>query len=263
MSLEITPIPAFNDNYIWLLQHHGNKRVSVVDPGDAAPVLALLQAQGLELVTILITHHHADHTGGIAALRAAYPQVQVVGPQSTKIQGFDQTLSEGDKIRVLGLEFAVLEIPGHTLDHIAFYWADDAVDMAPILFCGDTLFAAGCGRIFEGTPAMMLNSLQKLQRLDAATRVYCAHEYTVANLRFALAVEPDNQDLQQRMADTVELRAADIPSLPSTIELEIRTNPFLRCHTDVVAQTVARQCGVEVQDITNTFGQLRAWKDNF
>ncbi len=262
MTVKIRPIPAFNDNYIWLLQQDNNPSVCVVDPGDATPVLALLTAQGLTLESILITHHHADHIGGVAQLQAAFPAVQVYGPQSAKIHCLNHTLKQDQTVTVLGVDFTVLEVPGHTLDHIA-YFASASDQHPPILFCGDTLFAAGCGRIFEGTAPMMLASLQKLSGLDASTRVYCAHEYTLANLRFALAAEPDNQDLQERMATSTRVRQAHKPTLPSTIDWENRTNPFLRCHKEVIAQTVAAHCGVEVQDTTTTFAQLRAWKDNF
>ncbi len=262
MTVKIRPIPAFNDNYIWLLQQDHNPKVCVVDPGDATPVLALLAAEALTLETILITHHHADHIGGVPRLREAFPEVQVYGPQSAKINCLTHTVKQDQTLRVLGIEFTVLEVPGHTLDHIA-YFAPAKDSQAPILFCGDTLFAAGCGRMFEGTAPMMLASLQKLSSLDPDTRVYCAHEYTLANLHFALAAEPSNQDLQARMDTTTRIRQAQKPSLPSTIAWENRTNPFLRCHKEVVAQTVAAHNHVEVQDVTATFAQLRAWKDNF
>lgn len=262
MSVKIRPIPAFNDNYIWLLQQDHNDMVCVVDPGDAPPVLDTLKTEGLTLGSILITHHHADHIGGVKALKEAFPQAQVYGPQSAKIECLNHTLKQNDQVMILGLEFAVIEVPGHTLDHIAYY-AEESVFAAPILFCGDTLFAGGCGRIFEGTPPMMLTSLQKLGALRSNTRVYCAHEYTLANLRFALVAEPDNKDLQVRLAATTKVRDAGAPSLPSTIDWENRTNPFLRCHRNAVAQTVAAHSGVKVQDVTTTFAQLRAWKDNF
>lgn len=262
MNLNIRPIPAFNDNYIWLLQQDQNPNICIVDPGDAAPVLALLKKEGLTLANIIITHHHADHIGGVKELLAVFPRAQVYGPHSAKIDCISHRVKQGDHFQVLGLEFAVLEVPGHTLDHIAYYFNGDA-ETDPVLFCGDTLFAGGCGRIFEGTPPMMLTSLEKLSSLPGNTRVYCAHEYTLANLRFALAAEPNNQDLQERMATTEEMRAAGIPTVPSTIALENRTNPFLRCHKEAVAQTVCAHSGVEVQDVTATFAQLRAWKDNF
>lgn len=262
MNLKIRPIPAFNDNYIWLLQHGQNPSVCIVDPGDAAPVLAVLKDEGLTIGCILITHHHADHIGGVKDLLAAFPEAEVYGPHSTKIDCISHRVKQDDHFQVLGLELTVIEVPGHTLDHIAYYVDGDAND-APMLFCGDTLFAGGCGRIFEGTPPMMLASLKKLSSLHSDTRVYCAHEYTLANLRFALAAEPSNEDLPGRIATTMKLREAGTPSLPSTINWENRTNPFLRCHKDAVAQTVSAHTRVEVQDVTTTFAQLRAWKDNF
>ena len=244
------------------MQREDNPVVCVIDPGDAAPVLALLEAEALTLGQILITHHHADHIGGVKALIDAFPEVEVYGPKTPKIDCINHTVQQGQNVFVLGVAFTVLEVPGHTLDHIAYYAAANPLSEA-ILFCGDTLFAGGCGRIFEGTAPMMLSSLKKLSSLPANTRVYCAHEYTLANLRFALAADPSNQELQVRMEAVAKLRDAGIPSLPSTIDWENRTNPFLRCHIHAVAQTVAAHHNVEVQDVTTSFAQLRAWKDHF
>ncbi|MEO7160988.1 MAG: hydroxyacylglutathione hydrolase, partial [Polaromonas sp.] len=186
----LIPIPAFADNYLWLL--HDGKRALVVDPGDAAPVLRALKQSALQLESILVTHHHADHTGGVDALREA-TGATVYGPATERIPLPSKPLREGDTVHALGLEFQVLDVPGHTAGHIAFYTPD--MDGKPLLFCGDTLFSGGCGRLFEGTPAQMLASLDKLAALPGATRVCCTHEYTLANLRFALAVEPDNAEL--------------------------------------------------------------------
>ncbi|MGB1140891.1 MAG: hydroxyacylglutathione hydrolase, partial [Halioglobus sp.] len=192
--LNIRPVPAFDDNYIWLLADTGTREACVVDPGDAAPVIAALDEEKLTLTSILITHHHFDHIGGLKTLCEAYSPT-VFGPFNDAIEPVQTRLRAGDSIEVLGNTFSVLEVPGHTLDHIAFYHAGEQ----PLLFCGDTLFAGGCGRVFEGTPPMMWESLKSLTELPANTRVYCAHEYTLANLAFAAAVEPDNEALQARI----------------------------------------------------------------
>ena len=263
MTLNISPIPAFNDNYIWMFQCGAEKQVGIVDPGDAAPVLERLAGQGLQLHTILITHHHADHTAGIAQLLEAFPNANVIGSHSSKIASLKQRCKQGDTVSVLGLDFEVIEIPGHTLDHIAFYLPSCAALAEGAVFCGDTLFAAGCGRIFEGEAAMMHASLSKLNALPGTTLVFCAHEYTLANLGFALAAEPENTDLQARLLATKAMRTANLPSLPSNIALEQRTNPFLRCHNKDLARMVATHAGKEAHNEIDTFAQLRAWKDNF
>lgn len=263
MILNISPIPAFNDNYIWMLRLGDARQVGIVDPGDAKPVLERLRRLDLQLHTILITHHHADHTGGVADLLAAFPNANVIGPHSSRIPSIKQPCAQGDSVSAMGLRFEVLEIPGHTLDHIAFYLPACAALEDGAVFCGDTLFAAGCGRIFEGEPTMMRNSLAKLAALPSSTLVFCAHEYTLANLRFALAAEPSNVDLQERLAATSTLRDAGTPSLPSNIALEKRTNPFLRCHNEVLAKMVAKHSGQKAQSEIDTFAQLRAWKDKF
>lgn len=263
MTLNISPIPAFNDNYIWMLQRGAEKQVGIVDPGDATPVLEMLASRGLQLHTILVTHHHPDHTGGIERLLEAFPNANVIGSHSSKIASLKQRCKQGDTVNVLGLDFQVLEIPGHTLDHIAFYLPSCAALEQGAVFCGDTLFAAGCGRIFEGEAAMMYASLAKLDALPGTTLVFCAHEYTLANLGFALAAEPDNTDLQLRMEATKAMRAANLPSLPSNIALEQRTNPFLRCHNKDLARMVATHAGKQAHNEIDTFAQLRAWKDNF
>lgn len=263
MTLNISPISAFNDNYIWMLRLGADKQVAIVDPGDARPVLELLKAQDLQLNTILITHHHADHTGGIEQLLEAFPDANIIGPHSSRIASIKQPCKGGAAISVLGLRFEVIEIPGHTLDHIAFYLPSCASFEQGAVFCGDTLFAGGCGRIFEGNPAMMHESLAKLEALPATTLVFCAHEYTLANLGFALAAEPDNADLQARLLATRTLRDAKCPSIPSNIALERRTNPFLRCHNEVIAKMVTAHSGKLARSEIDTFAQLRAWKDNF
>ncbi|MES2820308.1 MAG: hydroxyacylglutathione hydrolase [Pseudomonadota bacterium] len=256
--LQIDALPAFTDNYLWLLQDSVRRRCAVVDPGDAAPVLAWLEAHpDWQLGDILITHHHPDHTGGIMALKNA-TGARVLGPARETIPGRDQALMEGDCVEVLGLEFQVLEVPGHTLGHIAYYQAQQAV-----LFCGDTLFAAGCGRLFEGTPAQMFDSLSRLAALPEQTQVYCTHEYTLSNLRFAQAVEPQNPAIAQRLEEVTQWRAAGRISLPSSLALERLTNPFLRCTEAAVKTKIAERNGERPRKPGEVFADLRAWKDVF
>jgi hydroxyacylglutathione hydrolase len=256
--LTIEPIPAFNDNYIWLLYDTQSREAAVVDPGDAAPVLQTLQDMQLKLTGILITHHHFDHVGGVAELVTACNPV-IYGPHNPAIAGISQRLRAGDRIEVLGQSFEVLEVPGHTLDHIAYYHGGDM----PLLFCGDTLFAGGCGRLFEGTPAMMHQSLQKLAALPPATRVYCAHEYTLANLAFARAVEPDNVELLRRVADAEATRARDEPTVPSDLGLELATNPFLRCSREDLIASLQAQGKLAGKSPVDVFATVRGWKDQF
>jgi hydroxyacylglutathione hydrolase len=255
--LNIQPIPAYDDNYIWLLSD-ANGQAVVVDPGDAAPVLAALHSQNLTLAGILITHHHFDHVGGLEALREAWHPV-VYGPDNPAIGGIDKRVGSGDKVTVLGIEFDVLEVPGHTLDHIAYFHRGQR----SLLFCGDTLFAGGCGRVFEGTAAMMHNSLQRLAALPADTEVYCAHEYTLANLAFARAVEPDNGVLAQRQADAQAKRERDQPTVPSILGEELATNPFLRCDQPALLETLRAQGRLEGSAPAEVFATVRGWKDNF
>jgi len=228
MQLICEAIPAFSDNYFWLL--HNQQQAVVVDPGAAAPVINKLQQHNLQLCAILITHHHADHTGGLSKLlqNAAVP---VYGPANKSITNITHSLHQGDTVHIseLDADFEILEIPGHTADHIAYY-GDRR------LFCGDTLFCGGCGRLFEGTPEQMYHSLQKLAALPSDTHVYCAHEYTLANLNFALSVDNENLQLQQRLRQTEQLRQSGLITVPSTLADEIATNPFLRCHTPALKQ---------------------------
>lgn len=251
----ILPLPAFKDNYIWVLRL--GRQVVVVDPGDAQPVLDYLSAQNLTLTAILITHHHADHVGGLPALKKAWP-APVYGPRHEPIQGITVPLSEGDRVEIaeLGLRFEVLDIPGHTRAHIAYYGAG-------LLFCGDTLFACGCGRLFEGTPAQMHASLSKLAALPEDTRVFCAHEYTLSNIKFALAVEPQNAALVARAQSDAALRAADQPTLPSTIGREKATNPFLRVNETAVIAAAQQQRGAKSGDPVEIFAAIRQWKNEF
>jgi hydroxyacylglutathione hydrolase len=254
-NLRITPLPAFSDNYFWLLARGGS--AAVVDPGDAGPVERALEEHGLRLDAILVTHHHADHVGGVATLKHRFTPT-VYGPAYESIPARDRALSGGDTIEALGTRFEVIDVPGHTAGHIAYYAASESA-----LFCGDTLFACGCGRLFEGTPAQMHASLSALAALPGQTRVYCAHEYTLANIRFALAVEPGNAELQQRALDAEALRRRGEPTVPSTIALERATNPFLRCDAaEVRAAAARRKRGAETSPVT-TFATLREWKNGF
>lgn len=255
--IHLLPLPAFQDNYIWIV--HDSQHAWVVDPGDAAPVQAWLQSEGLALAGILLTHHHADHTGGVAELRAQHP-VPVYGPAYETLPEPVQRLSGGDTVAALGLPWQVLDVPGHTAGHIAYYCED--VAGSPVLFCGDTLFSGGCGRLFEGTPAQMLASLDQLAALPGNTRVCCAHEYTLSNLRFARAVEPHNTELAQHQSTCEGLRAQNRPTLPTTLHLELQINPFLRSRHPAVRAAVQAhhpQAHSEVE----VFAALREWKNNF
>ena len=255
--MNLTALPAFTDNYIWMLDdgHHA----VVVDPGDSAPVLTALAARQLVLAAILVTHHHADHVGGVGALR---PHLlgSVYGPKRERIPGPIVALEQGDTVEALGMRFAVLDVPGHTSGHIAYF--TEPAGAAPILFCGDTLFSGGCGRLFEGTPAQMHRSLSKLSALPGATRVCCAHEYTLANLRFATAVEPANTATLDYTRWCEMRRAAGAPTLPSSIERERLVNPFLRCDEPAVART-ARDHGAASDEPVAVLAALRQWKNDF
>lgn len=253
-AFSIQPLAAFRDNYIWLLSHGGC--AVVVDPGEAAPVEAALVAAGLRLEAILVTHHHADHQGGVAELVARH-RAAVYGPASESITGITRPLRGGERIAIDGIggRFEVLGIPGHTLGHLAYLAGDR-------LFCGDTLFGAGCGRLFEGSPAQMAGSLARLAALPDATRVYCAHEYTALNLAFAAAVEPDNRAVRQRIADVAAARARGEPTLPSTIGLEKATNPFLRCAVPAVIAAARRRDPAATGEV-GVFAAIRGWRNEF
>ena len=256
--LQIQPIPAFDDNYIWLLADPDSRAACVVDPGDAAPVIGVLEAQGLELVSVLVTHHHFDHVGGLPDLAEKYSPL-VYGPENPAIEGIHKRLGSGDQIQVLGVDFQVICVPGHTLDHIAYFHKGDE----PLLFCGDTLFAGGCGRLFEGTPGQMHKSLDSLAQLPDETRVYCAHEYTLANLRFASAVEPENEQVAARLKRAQHLRNQGEPTVPSTIAEERATNPFLRCEVAAVQDNLRREARLTGTAPAEVFASVRAWKDVF
>ncbi|MCU0925289.1 MAG: hydroxyacylglutathione hydrolase [Hydrogenophaga sp.] len=256
--MTLFPVPAFSDNYIWVL--HGTQRALVVDPGEAAGVLNWLEQTEIVLDTILITHHHADHTGGVVALREA-TGARVIGPAFEPMPEPLQRVEGGDRVQALGLDFEVLDVPGHTAGHIAFFAAD--VAGAPLLFCGDTLFSAGCGRLFEGTPEQMLDSLTRLAELPERTRVCCTHEYTLANLRFASAVDPDNTALADHVRACEQLRARNLPTLPSSIGLEKQINPFLRSGEPALMQAALAHDPATNHDAVSVFATLRAWKNDF
>ena len=255
MSVSVVPLRAFSDNYIWTIRD--TTHAIVVDPGEAAPVLDYLAAERLQLVAILNTHHHADHVGGDAELLQHF-RVPVFGPKDPRIPDVTNRLEDGDRMRLphFGIEMEVMEIPGHTRTHIAFFGED-------MVFCGDTLFAVGCGRLFEGTPGQMHESLSRLAELPDRTKVYCGHEYTVANIRFARAVEPANAALAEFEARAKALRDANEPTLPTDIGQEKETNPFLRCEEPAVAESASRHAGHALQDAVSVLAAIREWKNNF
>lgn len=248
---------AFEDNYIWLIRGKSPGHVAIVDPGDAGPVLAALEKQRLKPLAILCTHHHGDHVGGVEDILRHY-SIPVYGPARERIAGLTHPLKEGDRVTLpeLDLEFDALDVPGHTAGHVAYVGGG-------LLFCGDTLFSAGCGRLLGGTAEQMHASLSRLAALPEVTRVYCAHEYTEANLRFALAVEPDNADSRAYRDQARVLRQQNLPPLPSTIGLERRVNPFLRTALPRVRQAAEKQAGRALASETEVFAVLRRWKDGF
>jgi len=257
-TIAVRPVRAFADNYIWLIESPiAPGRVVAVDPGDAAPVLDELRSSGSSLAAILLTHHHADHIGGVAAL-LEHSAVPVIGPDDPRIVRRTRTVRDAERCELpdLGLCFDILAVPGHTLSHIAFYGHE-------ALFCGDTLFSAGCGRLFEGTPSQMNSSLDRLRALPAQTRIFCGHEYTAANLRFALAVEPGNSAALEHQDTVLGLRAAGAPSLPSRLSLELLINPFLRCDNGAVKAAAETHATTTLHGPAEVFGALRAWKDQF
>jgi hydroxyacylglutathione hydrolase len=257
--MQIHPVPAFEDNYLWVIED--GRHAAAVDPGDEAPVQAFLESRGLTLGAILVTHHHGDHVGGVEWLAGRW-KCEVFGPAGEEIDGLTRRLREGDRFTVPGLaiELEVLDVPGHTRGHIAYFGRGPG---QPFVFCGDTLFACGCGRLFEGTPAQMAQSLGKLARLPRETRVYCAHEYTMSNIRFALAVEPGNDRLFARSERDAAARAAGRPTLPCTIADELDTNPFLRCAVPEVAASASRQAGRPLASPVEVLAAVREWKNTF
>ena len=265
--MHLIAVPAFADNYLWVL--HGDKtpagkRALVVDPGAAEPIVQTLAQHGLTLEAILVTHHHADHTGGVATLRQQ-TGAQVYGPARERTPQPAIAVQGGDRLDALGLAFTVIDVPGHTAGHIAYYTPQVVLNGAaakPLLFCGDTLFSGGCGRLFEGTPAQMLASLDALAALPPETVVCCAHEYTLANLRFARMLEPDNAVLQAFEEDCQVLRAQQLPTLPTTLGQQLQINPFLRTREPSIAEA-ARRYNPSALDPVAVFAALRLWKNNY
>lgn len=255
--MKVHAVPAFNDNYIWLIESENTKRVMIVDPGDATPVIRALSEHQFEPAAILITHHHYDHVGGIEQLTQQYP-IPVFGPEGELIQGISQPVSAGKNISLPSdfAPFTILDTPGHTSGHIS-YLIDDA------LFCGDTLFAGGCGRLLGGTAEQLFQSLNLIASLPDTTRIFCAHEYTESNLRFALAVEPDNTALQNRIKQVAQQRQQGLATVPSILTTEQTTNPFLRCDQPSVSASVQHHCGKALHSPLEVFTELRRWKDLF
>ena len=258
---KIVAIPALKDNYIWGIYSPARSQKSeiiVVDPGEANPVLAYLKQNNLGLDAVLITHHHWDHTAGLDKLKQYFPNLRIYGPKNDNIPLVTHPVEQDDEIyfEVLNLTFKVLEIPGHTLDHVAYFGYQS-------LFCGDTLFSCGCGKLFEGSPEQMFSSLEKIKNLPSDTLIYCGHEYTLANLAFAQVVDPDNPNLQKRLSISKEMRSYNKPTLPVSLEEELKTNPFLRCAEPAIIQAVQAHQNLLSTDPVNIFAALRTWKNNF
>ncbi|MDC1242121.1 hydroxyacylglutathione hydrolase [Gammaproteobacteria bacterium] len=253
--VKIESIEAFTDNYIWLVTT--NEGSIVIDPGESSNVINYLDNNQLDLKAIFITHHHFDHTGGINEITSYYP-VNVFGPINN-VETINKRLKDGDRVSIIGIDFEIIEIPGHTLDHIAYFSENNG---NPILFCGDTLFAAGCGRVFEGTFEQMYESIIKLKNLPINTKIYCGHEYTLSNLEFAKEAEPFNQDTLSRYNNVLKLREKGTPSIPSLLSTELKTNPFLRCDNKEVQENISTKFKT-IKESKEIFKALRLWKDNF
>ncbi len=256
--LKVTPIAAFNDNYIWVIQNPGSALVAVVDPGDAQAVQAYLNEKKLVLAAILVTHHHPDHTGGIKQLVEQHA-IPVYGPANSPCQDITHPLHDGDHCLILNTAFDIKHVPGHTLDHISYYNPTEQGS----LFCGDTLFLAGCGRLFEGTPTQMLHAMKYFAQLPDDTKVYCTHEYSLANLAFATAVEPDNQSIVDLTEACQRTRLANKPTLPSSIGQEKLINPFMRTHHTSLVSAAEHRAGRALSSEDEVFAQIRLWKDEF
>ncbi|MGV8941274.1 MAG: hydroxyacylglutathione hydrolase [Lysobacter sp.] len=256
--MHLQALPAFNDNYIWLLLNDENTAV-VVDPGEAGPVLAAAGA-GLQIGAVLLTHHHHDHIGGVPTLLQHFPGLPVFAPVDPRITVPTTPVGDGDRIRAAGFEFDVIAVPGHTSTHVAYYGAEVGDG---VLFSGDTLFSLGCGRLFEGSPLQMHQSLSRLARLPGATRLYCGHEYTLSNAAFARVVEPENAPLSRRTQEAQDMRDASRPTLPSSLASELASNPFLRCDRPGVIAAVQSRIGRTPTDAVEVFAELRRWKDGF
>lgn len=255
--LNIFAIPAFTDNYIWTIVN--GKEAIVIDPGDAKPVIDTFKEKDLTLTKILITHHHFDHCGGIEELRKRF-NVKVFGPEGNHIKGITNPIRERESIDIFGESFEAISTPGHTDDQLGYYCGKH---IPPILFSGDTLFAAGCGRLFEGTPLQMYDSLYLYSQLPKETLIYCGHEYTESNLNFALSVEPKNDRIKKRLEEVKELRKKNLITLPSTIDIERKTNPFMRCEEDSVCKAANTYLGKELKTPVDIFATIRNWKDNY
>nr|VFK52583.1 MAG: hydroxyacylglutathione hydrolase [Candidatus Kentron sp. TUN]VFK53080.1 MAG: hydroxyacylglutathione hydrolase [Candidatus Kentron sp. TUN] len=255
--VHITAISSFTDNYIWQIRESEGRVVAIVDPGDADPVLSILEQKGTTPTAIFLTHHHTDHVGGVAGLTAYYPNIQVFGPAKEQIPTTTHLVGEGKIIGIPGtrLRFKVLDIPGHTKGHVAYYGYG-------ALFCGDTVFSVGCGRLFEGTPKEMHGSLQKISALPTETLIYCAHEYTLDNIRFAKWIEPKNFDLEKREQQAFKQIDSDLPTVPSTLAEELATNPFLRCEIPAVIKAAEDHAGRKLANPVDVFSTIRRWKDN-
>ena len=252
--LSVEPIKAYTDNYIWLVST--NEGSIVVDPGESEKILNLIDSNKIDLKGVLITHHHYDHTNGLLDLTNKM-NLEVYGPK--KIEGINKLVKESDKFSIIGIDFEVIEIPGHTLDHLAFYSSNNK---DPILFCGDTLFAGGCGRVFEGTFEQMFKSLKKISNYPKETKIFCGHEYTLSNLKFALEVDKDNKQLADEYINVKKLISSDIPSLPTNLNKELKVNPFLRCNEINIKNKVIDKFKI-IDDELEIFTALRKWKDNF
>ena len=252
--LIVEPIKAYTDNYIWLVST--NEGSIVVDPGESKEILNLIDSNKIDLKGVLITHHHYDHTNGLLDLTNKM-NLEVYGPK--KIEGINNIVKESDKFSLIGINFEVIEIPGHTLDHLAFFSSNNK---DPILFCGDTLFAGGCGRVFEGTFEQMFKSLKKISNYPKETKIFCGHEYTLSNLKFALEVDEDNKELADEYINVKNLISSDIPSLPTSLNKELKMNPFLRCNEINIKNKVTDKFDI-IDDELEIFTALRKWKDNF
>ena len=253
--LSVEPIKAFTDNYIWLVST--NEGSIVIDPGESKNIQKLIDNKTIDLKGILITHHHYDHTNGLSEL-VKKNELEVYGPVNN-IDGINHRLNDKDKISIIGIDFDVISIPGHTLDHIGFYSANAS---NPILFCGDTLFAGGCGRIFEGTYEQMFNALKKITKLPTNTNIYCGHEYTLSNLKFALEADDTNKELIEEFKKVENKINSNIPSLPTTLDKELKVNPFLRCDNINIQNKIIEKFKVSNNEL-EVFTALRKWKDNF
>ncbi|MBU4684685.1 hydroxyacylglutathione hydrolase [Cedecea davisae] len=251
--MNLNSIRAFQDNYIWVLNNESGKCV-IVDPGEAAPVLKAIEENDWQPEAILLTHHHADHVGGVLQLKEKYPAIEVYGPEETRLKGATRIVGEGDKFSLFGEEYSVIATPGHTLGHICFF-------NFPYLFCGDTMFSGGCGRLFEGTPEQMFNSFQKLNKLPAETLICCAHEYTESNIKFALSILPEDEQIVGYYRKVKELRAKNHSTLPSSLQTERQINVFLRTEDPVLKSKIQKE--TNLQQPQEIFAWLRAKKDSF